>query len=200
MTVPFKLSDWNAIVQAINNLITRSGSSTSKLAVVTAPHRWSVADILAARAALFAACANGPTFRAATVKWSQAIVDELNQAIADCESCNPMAENGLTFDVPVTSVPVSGTPGAWHVLYGIALDGLQLGRPGITNRVWLATAPQNGAGVMWHNTGIMLCYGTCYCHDPFGTGYYYIYSGSAPPGTLSVTIQCGPACQCEPCT
>jgi len=50
------------------------------LPLVTAPHRWSAADITAARNKLSAIC-SANVFNAPTGIWKQAIIDELNTAI-----------------------------------------------------------------------------------------------------------------------
>ena len=89
------LSDWNSIIDQINALIASCGSGVAPLSQVTGPHIWTVQDILTVRSTLTQLCtSSNPTFSAATMKWTQAIIDEINAAIAGCR-CGP-----IVFNVP----------------------------------------------------------------------------------------------------
>ena len=92
----FKRSDWNSIIDQVNALITSCGSAVAQLTEVPTDHIWSVADILVVRDALTQLC--NSTFSADTVKWTQAIIDEINNAIANCQ-CGP-----TVFEVPTTTI------------------------------------------------------------------------------------------------
>ncbi len=150
MTAPFKLSDWNSIVQAINALIAKSSSSTPSLPIITAPHRWSVADIVAARNALIAICTNGPTFNAATVKWTQAIVTELNTAIADCV-CQNLLPYIADLGNPIFENLDGSVYAAWPVYIGAAVCPTNI----------------NGHGTL--SVGAITLY-----YSPSGNQFYYI--------------------------
>ena len=89
MVAPFKRSDWNGILQQINALITANGLSAAVLPTVPNGHRWSTADIQAARNKLNEISLVPLVFAAPLVKWSQAIVDELNAAIRNCVCVDP---------------------------------------------------------------------------------------------------------------
>ena len=89
MVAPFKRSDWNGILQQINALITANGLSAAVLPTVPNGHRWSTADIQAARNKLNKISLVQLVFAAPLVKWSQAIVDELNAAIRNCVCVDP---------------------------------------------------------------------------------------------------------------
>jgi hypothetical protein len=77
------LAGWNNLLTQINNLAKNPPAGCTALAALPlaqAPHRWSVADITAARSKLSAICSTN-VFNAPTGIWKQAIIDELNTAI-----------------------------------------------------------------------------------------------------------------------
>lgn len=76
----FTLGDWNDILNRINALIANNGLSATPLPLVVGQHRWSVTDIVAARNKL-TEIGSTLIFVAPLVKWTQVIIDELNEAI-----------------------------------------------------------------------------------------------------------------------
>ena len=91
----FTRSAWNSIIDQINALIASCGSGVAPLSEVAPAHIWTVQDILAVRSTLTQLCtSSNPSFSAVTVKWTQAIIDEINAAIAGCQ-CGP-----IVFNVP----------------------------------------------------------------------------------------------------
>ena len=75
----FTRSDWQAVIDHINGLITSNSLSAKPLPAAPTNHKWSVQDITEARNKL-AEISNGQVqFVAPLVKWSQVIIDELMQ-------------------------------------------------------------------------------------------------------------------------
>ena len=77
--------DWNDLIGRINGLADDGCIIAEELEEVFEDHIWSVQDIIDARDKLTEICANSPTFSTETVKWTQEIIDELNDAIDNCE-------------------------------------------------------------------------------------------------------------------
>ena len=77
-------ADWNDIIRRIND-VAEACSFGDLLQEVPASHVWSVADITVVRDRLAEMCANSPGFSADLVKWKLEIIDELNEAINDCD-------------------------------------------------------------------------------------------------------------------
>jgi len=80
-------ADWNDLIDRINGLAYEGCVIGDELEEVAEGHIWSVQDITDARDKLTEICSNAPGFSAETVKWTQEIIDELNDAITNCE-CN----------------------------------------------------------------------------------------------------------------
>lgn len=78
-------ADWNDLIGRINALADQGCIIAEPLEEVSEGHIWLVQDITDARDKLTEICDNAPTFAAETVKWTQAIIDELNDAIENCE-------------------------------------------------------------------------------------------------------------------
>jgi len=78
-------ADWNALIGRINALADQGCVIAEELPEVPEGHIWSVQDITDARDKLTEICANAPDFSAETVKWTQEIIDELSDAIENCE-------------------------------------------------------------------------------------------------------------------
>ena len=76
--------DWNDIIRRVNDLAEEC-SLGDLLDEVPENHVWSVADITAVRNWLEDNCANSPPFSAELVKWKSDVIDELGEAINDCE-------------------------------------------------------------------------------------------------------------------
>jgi hypothetical protein len=86
---------WNSIIDQINALIAKCGSTIAPLVEVPEKHIWTVQDVTLVRNTLTQLCtSSNPTFSASTKLWSQAIITEINNAIANCQ-CGP-----LTFYAP----------------------------------------------------------------------------------------------------
>jgi len=81
----WKRTDWNDIIDRINGLADEGCVIAEPLEEVDEGHIWTVQDITDVRDKLTAICSNSPSFSVETVKWTQAIIDELNQAIDDCQ-------------------------------------------------------------------------------------------------------------------
>jgi hypothetical protein len=82
----FKRSDWNAVIQAVNDKNDSLGHPVAYLQLVGPDHLWSTSDVIAVRAKLQALCTeSNPVFTADTTKWTQAIVNELYDAITNCQ-------------------------------------------------------------------------------------------------------------------
>ena len=81
----WKRSDWNAIVQQVNDLIADPPSGCPQLDAleeVGPSHKWSAKDFLAVRSRLFEMC-NYSTFIAFAYKWKRDLIDEINAAISN---------------------------------------------------------------------------------------------------------------------
>jgi hypothetical protein len=92
-TCPLTLEAWNGLIERINVLAANPPEGCDALdglPLVTAPHRWSAADIAAARGKLVEICSNNVFNVPSTGKWLKAIIDELDAAIDDgwCD-CQP---------------------------------------------------------------------------------------------------------------
>jgi hypothetical protein len=75
---------WNDLLTRINNLAQNPPAGCKALAALplaTAPHRWSGADITAARSKLSAICSTNVFIAPATGVWMKSVIDELNTAI-----------------------------------------------------------------------------------------------------------------------
>ena len=75
---------WNDIIRRINERIEQCQSGTP-LEEVPEGHIWSVADIIAVRSRLEGMCRNEFDFSADLVKWTQTLIDELDDAIDNCD-------------------------------------------------------------------------------------------------------------------
>ena len=75
---------WNDLLTRINNLAASPPAGCTALAALplaTAPHRWSGADITAARSKLIAICSTNVFNAPSTGVWMKSVIDELNTAI-----------------------------------------------------------------------------------------------------------------------
>ena len=98
MATPFTREDWNGMIARFNDLADRGCTDAVQLPEVPEKHRWSVTDIEDVRDALTAMCNDAPVFSASLRKWSQDIIDELNDAIDNCE-CEETCPNTDTKEV-----------------------------------------------------------------------------------------------------
>ena len=96
MSAPWKRDDWNAIVRSINDLIDNGCADAEPLEEVPVNHIWTVGDITTVRDKLTEICS--ASFGAATTKWSQTIIDEINAAIENCD-CETKCPNNQTKNV-----------------------------------------------------------------------------------------------------
>ena len=75
---------WNDLLTRINNLAPSPPAgckALDALPLATAPHRWSAADITAARSKLSAICSTNVFSAPSTGMWMKSVIDELNTAI-----------------------------------------------------------------------------------------------------------------------
>ena len=190
--------DWNAIIQKVNALIDNGCVNGVKLPEISGNHKWSVADVVAVRTTLTAMCANSPKFDVPTVKWTQAIIDELNAAIKNCQCQTYPYTLTLPFSIEsvdnVTSGTTIGADGqletdweeTWTTYYAdVPIDGLQVGPPGISGRTYLIyvggyyTASGTNNRTFNGNTD----------SQPWSTTQMW---GNAPSGVVNVDGTCQP--------
>ena len=88
-------TNWNDLIQRVNSLIASNSLSAAPLSEVAPSHIWRPSDVEAVRTKLQEICTNAPTFSASLVKWTQAIIDELNAAINGCVTLAPMPTTAL---------------------------------------------------------------------------------------------------------
>lgn len=86
----YKLSDWNDLLVAVNNVLENppedthcSGTVITPLPLVEENHRWSKADIAAVHSKLLETKCDQISFSTIPDKWSQAILDEINIALSN---------------------------------------------------------------------------------------------------------------------
>ncbi len=162
MATPFTFDDWKAIVDRVNAL----SCVGTHLPEPTSPKRWSVADIVSVRNKLAAICANHPTFSAATVKWTQAVIDELNTAITNCQCCNLAGDVGVQITAAVSvelkNMFQSGGMYYWQIWLNLSdLNGLQLGASGMSYRSATAVCTTTYDTLAPYTTGLGVnCNGT----------------------------------------
>jgi len=114
-TYPLTLEGWNGLLERINALATNPPEGcdpVEELPLVTAPHKWSEADITAARDKLVEICSNNTFSSPSTGKWLKAIIDELDAAI-DNGWCG--CEEEELCCVPQGSGTVQINPGGYYV-------------------------------------------------------------------------------------
>lgn len=80
----YTLSDWNDLLEQINALVAEC-PGVSELQLVTAPHVWTVQDVLDAQNKLIELCDDNSF--STPVKWLQSMVDELEAAVANGVCC-----------------------------------------------------------------------------------------------------------------
>ena len=102
------------------------------------PHLTAVClDITATRNKLSEICTGLPAFSASLVKWKESIFDELNDAIDNCVTCSPHADDGITFGpIPLVDYPYGAN--GWHLHY-FDPGQYQIGRSNIKGRVAIIT-------------------------------------------------------------
>lgn len=149
---PFKRSDWNEIIQRVNDVITAPPADTDcdplpPLDEVDPNHIWSKDDITEVRDALMATCPS-ISFNAELRLWSQDVLDEIDAAIdqawCDCEDdCDEDAIRGpdermtlLNNGPPTVAWNCDGTFETPFVTVEQLINGMQVGDPDISNRSW----------------------------------------------------------------
>ena len=105
----FKRSDWNDIIDRANGLInTCNNTEVTPLNHVSENHIWTRADIEAVRSKLTELCSNA-SFSAPLIKWTQAIISELNAATENCEckesNCKECEWNNQPFNPYTPATP-----------------------------------------------------------------------------------------------
>jgi hypothetical protein len=104
----FKRSEWNAIIQAVNDKITACESELPLLDEAGINHRWSVADILAVQNTLSELCPNTSFDPFIPLRWKQSTFNYLQEAIENCNCCDQellasvIALNGTPATIPHT--------------------------------------------------------------------------------------------------
>lgn len=92
-TYVLTIDGWNGLLEQINYLAQHPPEGCDPIApldLVTAPHKWSTADIQAARDKLMEICSDNVFYAPSTGKWRQEIIEELDEAISNgwC-NCEP---------------------------------------------------------------------------------------------------------------
>jgi len=106
MAIPWKRSDWNAIIQQVNDLIADRPQGCAELTPldeVGPDHRWSTNDISLVRSRLFDMC-NDSTFNTLAYKWQKDVIDEINANITNgwC-GCEETWTGPYSIDFPSSS-------------------------------------------------------------------------------------------------
>lgn len=140
---PFKRSDWNAIIQQVNDILQNPPDGCDPLPPIdeVGPnHIWTFGDIEEVQEALIATCAT-IEFEETPELWKQSIIDEINDAIGeawcDCVCDEPPipAEDGLEFVFfSIPSGPAVEPPE--EALLSSLINGIVLGAPDIPGRTW----------------------------------------------------------------
>jgi len=180
----YKRTDWNDIIQQVNDVLQNPPPDTDceplpTLDEVGPNHRWSKADIQEVQDALKATCED-ISFDTIPELWKQSIIDEINEAIEqawcdcepddepDCEQADIDAENGLEFALFNNGPPkvVSNCLGTDTPPIPLAplIHGLTFGQPDIFNRVWrVVRRNHQNNGVVTQSSplasGILSCQG-----------------------------------------
>jgi hypothetical protein len=114
-TYPLTITAWNGLLSQINYLCEHPPEgcdSLTTLELVTVPHKWSTADIVAARDKLTEICSDNEFYAPSTGRWLNEIVDELWEAI-DNGWCN--CEPEIPCCIPQGSGTVWIEPGHYQV-------------------------------------------------------------------------------------
>ena len=188
MSSPFKRDDWNAVIGDVNALIDSGCTGAPKLSQIGHKHVLTFDDIENVRDTLALICANQPSFDSTERRWTKAVIDEINAAIADCQCCDPHAEEGLRFYLGtavrqevVTSVAldITGAGGQKGYFYStadvlVAPDGeIQVGWSGIKGR-WAtitttqSTTPLTSIQLSCEGVGIIAVSKTYNTYGPMG--------------------------------
>ena len=121
------LAGWNALLTQINNLAKSPPAgckALDALPLATAPHKWSGADITAARSKLSGICSNNVFTAPATGMWLKSVIDELNTAIGKgwckCQQacCVPNRTGTVTINPGGYSVTIPFSEIVTQYLYG----------------------------------------------------------------------------------
>ncbi len=178
----WKRSDWNGIIQRINELSTNPTSghtALDPLEEVPEDHKWSVNDINIVRNRLLEFCPEN-TFIADTIKWTQDLIDEIETAIAAGWCFDALcSENGTVIEIvvpdsdgttfsdwpyPTYSTSALNCPEFTGPQYLFAetkaatfFNGMQVARAGVSGRKWEAwRVNYNSAGEKISETQIYL--------------------------------------------
>jgi hypothetical protein len=118
---------WNDLLTRINNLAASPPAgckALDALPLATAPHRWSTADITAARSKLSAICSTNVFSAPSTGVWMKSVIDELNTAIGkgwcNCQQacCVPNRTGTVTINPGGYSVTIPFSEIVTQYLYG----------------------------------------------------------------------------------
>jgi len=116
---PWTRDDWNDLIRRVNALSCADGIPLTEVAV---NHVWTTDDITAVRSRLTAICTNAPSFSADLRTWKQNIIEELNNAIDECECCHWDGPYSMSLSpVHVSDIPcwinpyLRGTRDSWYI-------------------------------------------------------------------------------------
>jgi len=139
----FKRSDWNQIIQQVNDIRANPPSGCDPLDPIdeVGPnHIWTFGDIQEVQDALIETCET-ITFSETPELWKQSIIDEINDAMSqvwcDCQCSEPPipSEDGFEFIFfSIPSGPLVEPPE--QVLLSSLINGIVLGAPDIPGRTW----------------------------------------------------------------
>ncbi len=156
MAVPYKISDWNDIIDRINDLAQNPDPGCDAIDIlenVTAPHRWAKSDIRQVHDKLQEICDEN-TFSDIPDLWKQSIIDEIEDAITrgwckcDCVDCEFGTENQWNLIVSIPGAwdfncpspcasPCMRPPAYCHFMdWAPTINGMVVGVPNRRDRVW----------------------------------------------------------------
>ncbi len=110
---PYKISDWNNLVEAVNEILGNPPEDTSceaigPLPTVVDPHRWSTTDITEMRDILSSTCTE-ISFSVELKKWSVDIIAEIETELEKtwCD-CDESEEFSISYNIPNSSFEAAG--------------------------------------------------------------------------------------------
>jgi len=129
----FKRSEWNTIIQQINDKITACGSSIEPLVEAGPDHRWSVDDVRTVQTTLMGLCTNADFDPVIPLRWKQSTINRLQEAIVACDCCGwEMYELPYTWGLTHEACTILGAP---YDCYYLNLAGQTCGASGFRYRV-----------------------------------------------------------------
>ena len=122
-------TDWNDVIDRVNEKISTCRSGSENLPHVDPNHIWKKSDVILVRDKIAELCSD--TNFTELKLWTQKIIDELNSALDNCD-CNGGGLTCVACDAPTFTMdlPYDGTEGG-HELF---LTGLQVASSGYIGR------------------------------------------------------------------